>query len=40
MFFKQFHLESLGQASYLIGPETTGEAMVFDPPTRRVGLLR
>ena len=31
MFFKQFHLESLGQASYLIGSETTGEALVFDP---------
>ena len=31
MFFKQFHLESLGQASYLIGSETTGEGLVFDP---------
>lgn len=31
MFFKQFFLESLGHASYLIGSEETGEALVLDP---------
>jgi hydroxyacylglutathione hydrolase len=31
MFFKQFHLEGLGHASYLVGSEETGEALVFDP---------
>ena len=31
MFFKQFYLESLGHASYLVGSEQTGEALVFDP---------
>lgn len=30
MFFKQFYLESLGHASYLIGSEETGEALVLD----------
>lgn len=30
MIFKQFYLESLGHASYLIGSEETGEALVFD----------
>ncbi len=30
MYFKQFHLKSLGQASYLIGSEETGEAFVLD----------
>jgi hydroxyacylglutathione hydrolase len=30
MIFKQFHLESLGHASYLIGSEETGEALVLD----------
>jgi hydroxyacylglutathione hydrolase len=30
MFFKQFYLESLGHASYFIGSEQTGEALVFD----------
>lgn len=30
MIFKQFVLESLGHASYLIGSEATGEALVFD----------
>ncbi len=33
MIFKQFHDESLGHASYFIGSETTGEALVLD--TRR-----
>jgi hydroxyacylglutathione hydrolase len=33
MIFKQFHNESLGHASYFIGSETTGEALVLD--TRR-----
>jgi hydroxyacylglutathione hydrolase len=31
MFFEQFHLAGLGHASYLIGSEQTGEALVFDP---------
>jgi hydroxyacylglutathione hydrolase len=31
MFFKQFYLEGLGHASYLVGSEETGEALVFDP---------
>lgn len=31
MFFKQFHLEALGHASYLIGSDRTGEALVVDP---------
>ena len=31
MLFKQFHLPGLGHASYLVGSEDTGEALVFDP---------
>ncbi|WP_447985497.1 MBL fold metallo-hydrolase [Nitrospira sp. Nam74] len=31
MLFKQFYLESLGHASYLIGSEETGEALLLDP---------
>lgn len=31
VFLHQFHLESLGHASYLIGDESTGEALVLDP---------
>ncbi|WP_199434659.1 MBL fold metallo-hydrolase [Qaidamihabitans albus] len=31
MFFQQFYLPSLGHASYLIGDERTGQALVFDP---------
>ena len=31
MFFKQFYLQGLGRASYLVGSEQTGEALVFDP---------
>lgn len=31
MFFKQFYLQGLGHASYLIGSEETGEALLFDP---------
>ena len=31
MFFRQFYLESLGHASYLVGDEETGKALVFDP---------
>lgn len=31
MLFKQFHLQSLGHASYLVGSEDTGEALVLDP---------
>ena len=30
MIFKQFHLQSLGHASYLVGSEQTGEALVLD----------
>jgi hydroxyacylglutathione hydrolase len=30
MFFKQFFLESLGHASYFVGSEDTGEALVLD----------
>ncbi|MBK5968522.1 MULTISPECIES: MBL fold metallo-hydrolase [Thiorhodovibrio] len=30
MFFKQFYLPSLGHASYLVGSEDTGEALVLD----------
>ena len=31
MFFRQFYLQGLGHASYLVGSEKTGEALVFDP---------
>jgi hydroxyacylglutathione hydrolase len=31
MFFKQFYLEGLGHASYLLGSEETSEALLFDP---------
>ncbi|MEX2620423.1 MAG: rhodanese-like domain-containing protein [Egibacteraceae bacterium] len=31
MFFRQFHLPSLGHASYLVGDERTGQALVLDP---------
>ena len=30
MFFKQFYLESLGHASYFVGSEESGEALVLD----------
>src|SRR5688572_17966570 len=30
MILQQFYLQSLGHASYLIGSETTGEALVLD----------
>jgi len=30
MYFKQFYLESLGHASYFVGSEETGEALVLD----------
>ena len=30
MIFKQFHQESLGHASYLVGSEKTAEALVLD----------
>ena len=32
MIFTQYYLECLSQASYLIGDETTGRAVVVDPP--------
>lgn len=31
MLLEQFYLESLGHASYLVGSEETGEALVLDP---------
>lgn len=31
MWFQQFYLNSLGHASYLVGDEKTGQALVFDP---------
>jgi hydroxyacylglutathione hydrolase len=31
MFLQQFHLESLGHASYLLADESSGEALVVDP---------
>lgn len=31
VLFEQFYLESLGHASYLVGDEKTGRALVFDP---------
>jgi hydroxyacylglutathione hydrolase len=31
MIFEQFYLESLGHASYLVGDEKTGRALVLDP---------
>ncbi len=31
VLLEQFHLESLGHASYLVGSEETGEALVFHP---------
>src|SRR3982074_1843947 len=31
MVFEQFYLESLGHASYLVGDEKTGRALVLDP---------
>lgn len=31
MIFEQFHLQALGHASYLVGSEETGEALLFDP---------
>jgi hydroxyacylglutathione hydrolase len=34
MFFQQFHLQGLGHASYLVGSEETGEALLLDPQRR------
>lgn len=31
MFFRQFYLQGLGHASYLVGSDTTGQALLFDP---------
>lgn len=31
MLFEQFYLQSLGHASYLIGDDKTGQALLFDP---------
>ena len=40
MIFEQFYLECLSHASYLVGDETTGHAVVVDPQTRRRDLPR
>ena len=40
MFFKQFHLESLGHASYLVGSDDTGEALLFDQQRRVDGYFQ
>ncbi|MEX0658511.1 MAG: hypothetical protein WD080_05215 [Egibacteraceae bacterium] len=37
MFFHQVHLEALGHASYLVGDDATGQALVLDP-RRDVGV--
>jgi hydroxyacylglutathione hydrolase len=37
VFFEQFYVESLGHASYLVGSEETGEALLFDPQRRVSG---
>lgn len=37
MLFEQFYLQPLGHASYLVGDEKTGQALVFDP-RRDVGV--
>jgi hydroxyacylglutathione hydrolase len=31
MIFTQYYLDCLSQASYLVGDETTGQAVVVDP---------
>ena len=31
MFFQQSYLQGLGHASYLVGSQQNGEALVFDP---------
>jgi hydroxyacylglutathione hydrolase len=31
VFFEQFYLQGLGHASYMVGSEETGEALLFDP---------
>ena len=33
MFFEQFYVRGLGHASYLVGSDETGEALLFDPQT-------
>ncbi len=39
MFFKQFYLQGLGHASYLVGSKETGEALVLDPQRDVSGYL-
>jgi hydroxyacylglutathione hydrolase len=39
VIFKQFHLESLGHASYLVGDEGSGRALLFDPQRKVDGYL-
>ena len=36
MIFEQFHLPGLGHASYLLGCEHSGQALVFDPLACRI----
>lgn len=38
MKFNQYYLDCLSHASYLIGDESTGRAVVVDPPTRCVRI--
>ena len=40
MHLRQFHLEGLGHASYLVGDERTGEALVVDPRRDIAGYLQ
>lgn len=39
LYLKQFYLDSVGHASYLLGSEETGEALVIDPQRRVDGYL-
>jgi hydroxyacylglutathione hydrolase len=39
VYFQQFYLQGLGHASYLVGSEETGEALLFDPQRRVDGYL-
>ena len=40
MIFQQFYLQSLGHASYLVGSEQTGEALVLDVLVTSTCILR
>jgi hydroxyacylglutathione hydrolase len=39
MFFRQYYLDCLSHASYLIGDTTTGRAVVVDPQRDVAGYL-